>query len=370
MSYNHVMKQIIKDIVSNLWNGKANVIQINRSMDVSELLLHDIKNAIEETHEHCFFFYSNPGNTKTDELMDNIKKTMELLKDNKMVFIIHDLFYYNAPQAIINAFYGKKNITAIITTDIDVAYGLKNNDTQIRGRYTKYFLPPEMYGEKVDTNSYHLEALSHFFSKKEASEIYKYLVGHCGEVLTYRNLYDAKIVHKTLPFYIEAINYMYNAGMLYMLDRVEIKEGKKLSSGVVFYPTYVSDIDLTDLPYEKRFKLKNEAYLVAKMLSDDCMVHRAISYYMETVDAKYKRRVEFNRGFLIEYYDRKCVIRIDYGEDDETIKRFRKAKNSIPHLLAVLGHMELRVDKDGMAYCGLETLFEKGLNGYGGFSKN
>ena len=39
-------------------------------------------------------------------------------------------------------------------------------------------------------------------------------------------------------------------------------------------------------------------------------------------------------------------------------------------MIAVLGQMELRVDKDGMAYCGLQTLFEKGLDGYGGFPKN
>ena len=370
MFYNLVMKQIIKDLINNLWNGKANIIHVNKSMDIDDFLLRDVKKAIDENSENYFFFHAYPGNTKDVDLLNSIQKTMDLLKDNKMVFIIQDLFYFQSPQAIINAFYGKKNITAIITTNIDIVYALKNDDTQIRGRYTKYFLAPELYGDVVDTSNYHLDGLFNFFSKKEAAEIYKYIVWHSGEVLSFRQLYESIKVNKTLPFYIEAINYMNKAGMLYILSRVEIKEGKKLSSGIVFYPTYVSDIDLTDLPNEKKFKLKNEAYLVAKMLSNNCIVYRAISYYGDTIDGKYKSRVEFNRGFLIEYYDRKCVIKIDFGDDDNAIDRFKKAKSNIPHMIAVLGQMELRVDKEGMAYCGLQTLFEKGLDGYGGFPKN
>lgn len=361
------MMQIVKDIVNNLWNGKANIVQINRSMAINDFLMCELKEVIIETKGNCFFFEVNPSAIKRDDLLDNIKKTMDLLKDNKAVFIIDDLFYYNGPQAIINAFYGKKNITAIITTYIDVAYGLKNNDTQIRGRYNNYFLVPELYNDNIKSDNYHLEALSDFASKEEASKIYKYLVSHSGQVLSCRQIYNSVKVNKTLNFYIRAINYMKMAGMIYVLDRVEIKKGKRLSSGVIFYPTYVSDIDKADLPHEKKFKLKNEAYLVAKMVSDNYKVYRAISYYKDIVDGKKRTRIEFNRGFLIEYYDRKCVIRIDFGDDDESINRFKKAQNSIPHLIAVLGHMELKVDKDGIAYCGLETLFDKGLNGYGGF---
>ena len=364
------MRQIVKEIVKNLWNGKANIIQFNRSMDIDDFLLHDIKNAIQEADKNCFFFQASPENTKAIDLLDNIKRTRDLLKDNKMVFIINDLFYFDAPLAIINSFYGKNNITAIITTDIDIVYALKNKDTQIRGRYNKYFLAPELYGEKADTKDYHLTPLLNFVSKNEAAEIYKYIVRHSGEVLSFRQIFESVKVNKSLPFYIDAINYMNKTGMIYMLNRYEIKKGKKLSSGVVFYPTYISDIDLLDLPYEKRFKLKNEAYLVAKMISDNYVVYKAISYYSDIVDGKYKSRVEFNRGFLIEYYDRRCVIRIDFDDDDETINRFKKAKNNIPHLIAVLGEMALIIDKDGTAYCGLQTLLEKGLDGYGGFSKD
>lgn len=48
-------------------------------------------------------------------------------------------------------------------------------------------------------------------------------------------------------------------------------------------------------------------------------------------------------------------------------KDSKKAKSSIPQMVAVLGEMELRIDKSGIAYYGLENIYKKGLTGYGGF---
>lgn len=33
-----------------------------------------------------------------------------------------------------------------------------------------------------------------------------------------------------------------------------------------------------------------------------------------------------NHGFLVEYFDRKYIVRIDYGDDDEKMERFKKSK--------------------------------------------
>ena len=71
--------------------------------------------------------------------------------------------------------------------------------------------------------------------------------------------------------------------------------------------------------------MKSEAYLVAKMFSENYMVYRALSYYGDTIDGKYKSRVEFDHGFLVEYFDRKYIVRIDY-DDDEKMERFKKSK--------------------------------------------
>ena len=361
------MRKMLESIVNNLWNGKATIIQHNKSTNTVDFLSNDVRNAIIEKYSHCIILDIFPDSNMSSNLVNKLSATLDLVKDNKVVFLIHGLFYYFSPTAIINMFYGKENVAAVMTADIDVSYYLKDKDTQVRGRYDKYFLPPELYGDVVEKKDYHLGALLEFFSKEEAGEIYKYLVRHSGEVLTFRSVFEEVSVGKTLPFYIEAINYMNKAGMLYILDRVAIKDGKILSSGVVFYPTFVSDIDLTDLPEDKKFKLKNEAYLVAKMFDEDYKVSRAISYYSDTIDGKYKSRVEFNRGFLVEYHDRKCVIRIDFNDNEDMMERFKKAKSNIPHMVAVLGQMELRIDVDGIAYYGLENLLKKGLKGYGGF---
>lgn len=48
-------------------------------------------------------------------------------------------------------------------------------------------------------------------------------------------------------------------------------------------------------------------------------------------------------------------------------KDSKKAKSSIPQMVAVLGEMELRIDKSGIAYYGLENIYKEGLTGYGGF---
>lgn len=39
-------------------------------------------------------------------------------------------------------------------------------------------------------------------------------------------------------------------------------------------------------------------------------------------------------------------------------KDSKKAKSSIPQMVAVLGEMELRIDKSGIAYCGLENIYK------------
>jgi hypothetical protein len=56
------------------------------------------------------------------------------------------------------------------------------------------------------------------------------------------------------------------------------------------------------------------------------MVYRALSYYWYTIVGKYKSRVEFDHGFLVEYFDRKYIVRIDYGDDDERWKDSKKQR--------------------------------------------
>ena len=38
---------------------------------------------------------------------------------------------------------------------------------------------------------------------------------------------------------------------------------------------------------------------------------------------------------------------------------------NIPHIVALLGNSEYRMDKNGLTYVGLDKLLTKGLDGYG-----
>ena len=362
------MSDIVEEIVKNLWNGKAAVIQFNHDANADDFLFKRLKKEIESSQNKPAVFSVLKDSFVPKDVVRDIANIIEFSKGNKIVFLIHDLFHFASPEAIINLFYGKEDVAAVITADMDVAFSLKGKDTQVRGRYDKYFLAPELYGDDIQACDYHLGALHGFSSKEEAARLYKFLVNHSGEVLSFRQIYENSNTCKSLPFCISAINYMNKAGMLYILERVVIKDGKKLSSGKVFYPTFISDLDLADLPESKRYKIKKEAYLVAKLFSENYKVSRAISYYSVNVGGQYNTRTEFNRGFLVESFDRKCVIKIDFKDEDETMMaRFKKAINNIPHIIAVLGRMGLRFDDNGIAYCGLENLLLKGLDAYGGF---
>ena len=365
MSYNLVMRKTIYQILNNAWNGKANVITCNRCVDIDSIF-NMIQKEFEKQNESCLYVRYSKDNVSSNNILHQINDLMDLLKGNRIVFLINTLSDCMYPEAIINSFYGNKNVTAIITTDISIEYYLKDKDTQIRGRYNSYFYVPQLYDEIATTSNFHLDPLQRFSSPNEAAKLYQYILNRSGEVLSFRSIYEAGVVYKSLPFYIEAIIYMINSGMLYCLNRVDIKEGKALFSGVVFYPTFISDLEISDIPFEKKSRVKNEAFLVAKMISEGYSIDRAISHFVEVNASEKRIRVEFNRGFLITHHDRQCVIKIDNNNVEE-MERFKKSKRNIPHMIAVPGKMELRIDKDGVAYCGLVNLLTKGLNGYGGF---
>lgn len=361
------MKKIILDIINSLGSGKTKIIQFNVASDAQTFLFKEVESSIKNKFDSYLIFEFKPNSNYGRDIIQPLADIIKLCQDNRTVILIHDLFYFKYPEAIINMFYGKNNIDAIITSNIDITYKLKNKDTQVRGRYSSFFLAPMLYNDEINSSQYHVDALKDYPNKDEAIKIYKYLVLHSGEFLTFRKIYESIQTNRGLNYYVFLIKYMINAGMLYCLTRMEIKTMKSLSSGFVLYPAFISDIDLTDLSYDKKFKLKSMAFLIAKMHSDNYKVYQAISYFAGVVNGKYKSRQEFNAGFLVMYFDRKCLIRIDFTDDDASLQKYQGIKTSIPKIVALLGELELRVDTNGIAYYGLENLYKKGLIGYGGF---
>lgn len=361
-----LMKDTVNKILDSLGNGKAKTIQFTRGYDIERFLFEELKPAIKEELSNCLFFEFDSDHSFKKDIIPELSNIFKMSKGNRVIIFINDLFSFSSPEAIINVFFGKTNIDAVITTDIDIPFRLKRKDTQVRGRYLHIFLPPVSYGDDIISKDFHLQAIESLPSRADAAELYKFLLRNSGKPLSFRKIVESSGLSKSIRFCIDTIDYMEKAGMIYVLRRVDVAKMKTISSGIVFYPTFISDLDLTDLTYVEKYKLKNDAYLIAKMVSEGYEVARAISYNGGVIDGKYKSRIEIDRGFLIKCFDRKCIIRIDDGNEEEET-RFKKMKCSIPQVIALLGEMELRVDDNGIAYYGLHTILKKGLNGYGGF---
>ena len=210
----------------------------------------------------------------------------------------------------------------------------------------------------------HLNSLNLYNHRDYAAKIYRYILKHSGELLSYRTIYENTDKEMTLGVLIKAIEFMVNHNMLYRLSRVDVSNMKELSSGFIYYPAYAEEFDGTDLTADRKYILKSETYLVSRMVYDGLTVKKAISYIYQS-DSDKRVRVEFNRGFLISNYDKNVVVKPYFDNNEEELKKLIRSKINIPQIVALLGNTEYRMDKNGLTYVGLDKLLTKGLDGYG-----
>ena len=149
-----LMKDIVNKILNSLGNGKAKTIQFTRGYDIKRFLIEELKPSIKEKLTNCLFFEFDADHSFKKDIIPELSNIFRLSKGNRAIVFINDLFGFSSPEAIINVFFGKTNIDAVITTDIDIPFRLKRKDTQVRGRYLHIFLPlslinpPPGIGEK------------------------------------------------------------------------------------------------------------------------------------------------------------------------------------------------------------------------------
>ena len=353
------MELIIEKILNDLGNGMAKIIECNKDIDSKSFLFKNVKNRIKEKINNCLFFEFNNDSLSKKDILKELEKIEKIIKDNKAVILVDDLFSYYAPEAIINLFFGNNNIDLIFTSNIEISYKLKSKETIVRGRYNSYFLEPMIFYEEINKSVLHTKALENYKYQKEAKEIYKYLLNHAGEHLSYHKIYESLKIKKNINFYINVIEYMSKSKMIYFLEIKNIKEFKKKTYGFIVYPTFISDLELSSLSSDKKFIANKEATVVSKLVSRGFNVYAATSYYAAYVNNVYVTRNIYNAGFLIEYYDKKALIKI-YFDNDESIERFIKLKTKIPQIIIVLSNMNLKIDDNEIAYYGLENFLKDG----------
>lgn len=359
--------ELINKLINQVGSGKANIIQCNRNYDCGDFLINHLKLELQRKYPEHNIVVFTPLTKFKREMVSILSALKQMSVEKPSIVLIHDLFYYHNPDAIINILYGSNQISGFITTDVNIPYRLRKRDTLVRGRYNTFNLVPSLFDD-TDKNQgdvfMHLNALDLYDHKDYAAKIYRYILKHSGELLSYRTIYENTDKDMTLGVLIKAIDFMVNHNMLYRLSRVDVSNMKELSSGFIYYPAYAEEFDGTDLTAERKYILKSETYLVSRMAYDGLTVKKAISYVYESDNDK-RVRVEFNRGFLIGNYDKNVVIKPYFDDNEEELKKLIKSKINIPQIVALLGNSEYRMDKNGLTYVGLDKLLTKGLDGYG-----
>ena len=250
--------ELINKLIDEVGSGKANIIQCNRNYKSGDFLTNSLKLELQNKFpEHNVVVFTPITKFKRD-MVQLLSALKQWSSEKPIIVLIHDLFYYHNPDAIINILYGSDQISGFITTDVNVPYRLGKHDTLVRGRYNTFYLVPSLFGD-IDKDQGdifgHLYSLDLYNHKEYAARIYRYLVVHSGEVLTYRTIYENIGKDMTLGVLIKAIDFMVNHNMLYRLSRVDISNMKELSSGFIYYPAYAEELDGTDLSAERKFIL-------------------------------------------------------------------------------------------------------------------
>ena len=359
--------ELISKLTNQIGSGKANIIQYNRDYECGDFLINHLKLELQRKYpDHNIIAFTPLAKFKR-EMVSVLSSLKQLSNEKPVIVLIHDLFYYHNPDAIINIFYGSNQFTGFITADVNIPYRLGKRDTLVRGRYNTFYLVSSLFGDTDKDQSdifMHLNSLDSYSHKEYATKIYRYILKHSGELLTYRSIYENTNKEMTLGVLIKAIDFMVNHNMLYRLARDDVSNMKELSSGFIYYPAYAEEFDGIDLSAERRYILKTETYLISRMIYDGLTVKKAISYVYEN-DGHKRVRKEFNRGFLASNYDKMVIIKPYFDDNEEELNRLIKSKMNIPHIVALLGNSEYRMDKNGLTYVGIDKLLTKGLDSYG-----
>lgn len=364
-NYGMYREWLINKLVESVGSKKTNIIQFSKGYDIDRFLFVELKNSLFKAFPNYHIVEVKPG----EDILSFISSLKEISSKNPVIVLINDVFSYKNPEAIINSFYGFENISAFITSDVDISYQLGKKDTLVRGRYNRFFLPPSLFGDssKIENINY-CDLLSFGSYSKQASKIYSYILNHSGKLLSYRKIHEGIGKVLSIGKIIDIVDYMINHFLFYRLFRVDVSKNKDISSGFICYPTHINNLD--EVPYSKKKKyfLKTATAVVARMVYNGFGVKKAISYYYEIRDGK-RVRTEFDRGFLVFNFDKKVIINIHLDEDDNDIEKLIKFKSNIPHLIGLPGNSEYIMDCNGLTYVGIEKILGNGLGEYGGIQK-
>lgn len=365
-------KTILNLIRDNVGSGKVNIIFTPKGIDGESFLINDLSSFLKEVFPNCFISFIR-DNTRTYEL-DLFNSFIDA--DKNFFILINDLSLFKDPLSIINMFYGNKNINVIATTSVNIKQLSGKNITDIRGRFINYFYPPFLYGDELDDNSVSSsELFNKYFAnykfKSLAQKIYSTIVEDAGDVLSFRTLYKACHNETSLVTFVEIMNYLHDAGLFYLLPRVEIDNHEELDYGYVYYPTRCYDIlNLSTNPnMSQKLKAFYDSLIVARAFYDNQTISRAFHTSRETISSE-RVFVKLNNCFLIKNDDETVLLKTNYFNDNDiSTNMFVNYKGKIQKILVDDSNTAFHLDEKGILRCGVKYILEKGIFSYGDISK-
>lgn len=359
---------ILQSIKENLNSGKINIIFTPKGVDSESFLLTNLKTFIEKTFENSIIFYSSGSGKKYDmELFDSV------ISSNKKAFLlIDDLSQFDDPNSIINTFYGNKNINVIATTSINVERLAGKDMTDIRGRYISYFYPPYLYGDDYDTSKNSIRNMfrlyfSDYRYKEYAAKLYTYILNHSGELITLRKIYSECGADTSLVTFTNIFNYLHDSGLFYMLTRINLNNLTELDYGYALYPCRCFDILSSEMKMDehKRQKIYYESSLVARVLYDNQIIHRAFHVKRGIADGK-RVNIQLSDSFLIKSNNQSVLLKFSFPWDnDKSLELFKEYKGNIQKMIVFYNDSGFQLDDYGIIKCGIKHVLEKGVFSYG-----
>lgn len=363
---------ILNSIKDNIGSGKVNVIFTPKGIDGESFLLNDLSSFLKELFPNCFISFIR-DNTRTYEL-DLFNSFVDI--DRNFFILINDLSLFKDPLSIINMFYGNKKINIIATTTVNMKRLSGKNITDIRGRYINYFYPPYLYGDEIDDNNISYSSLfekyfANYKFKSLAQKIYSKIVEDAGDILSFRTLYQVCRNETSLVTFVEIMNYLNDAGLFYLLPRVEIDDLEELEYGYAYYPTRCYDIlKLSTNPnINQRIKAYYDSLIVARAFYDNQIITRAFHASRETISAE-RIFVKLNNCFLVKNKGETILLKTHYfDEDDISTNMFVNYKGKFQKIIVDGSDDAFYKDKKGILRCGVKYILKKGIFSYGNISK-
>ena len=360
---------ILYSIKENIGSGKINIIFTPKGVNSESFILKDIKGFIEKNFEDGIIFYSTAESSRID--MDLFST---IVSSNKKVFVLlNDLSLFKDPLSIINIFYGNKNINVIATTSVHIKRLAGSDMTDIRGRYISFFYPPFLFGDEVDMDKSTIKGMiennfSDYKHKIIAKNIYQYLLPRVGQILSFRDIYSNCGNSVSLVTFVDIINYLHDAGLFYILPRVEIDDFEEMDYGYSFYPTRCFDVLSKEVEIDdyQRQKIYFDSLLVAKAFYDNQLIYRAYHTKRAGVDGK-RINVQLSNCFLVKKNNQYVLLKTNYYQDnDRSMQMYLKYKGNIQKIIVSNGDMNFHIDESGIVRCGIKYILEKGIFSYGG----